>query len=50
MASINDMKMFHISLGYDIKLDPAVLTLLTLFGGLVEERASGRKKKLVQQT
>jgi len=31
--------------GYDIKLDPAVLPLLTSFGGLVAERAFGRKKK-----
>jgi len=29
--------------GYDIKLDPAVLPLLTSFGGLVAGRASGRK-------
>jgi len=32
--------------GYDIKLDPAVLQLLTSFGGLVAGSASGRKKKL----
>jgi len=32
-----------ISPGYDIKLDPAVLPLVTSFGGLVAGRASGRK-------
>jgi len=33
---------------YDIKLDPAVLPLLTSFGGLVAGRASGRKKLFLQ--
>jgi len=36
----------YLSPGYDIKLDPAVLPLLTSFGGLVAGRAFGSKKNL----
>jgi len=40
---------FGIGNRYDIKLDPAVLPLLTSFGGLVAGRAYSRKKKLLLQ-
>jgi len=42
--------MIKIYFGYDLKLDPAVLALLTSFGGLVAGRASGRKKNSSYKT